>query len=206
MFSLFMLGLSVAGAVGIFAYGEVLKGVDRAKSAELVVAEADIDSSQVEAFIRSRDRFTSSADILDRHIELSNFFEVLESLTLVNVRFDSFGFTYLPDGTGEITLSGSARSFNALAAQSSAFSAQKEIKRAIFSGIQVAENGTVSFTVEATLDDDLLVFKEDAVAVPVAPAPAAPIESAAPATTSAPSGTLVPPSSATTSPVTPTSL
>jgi len=116
MFSLFMLGVALAGAVGVFAYGQYLGSVDRAKSAELASVEADINTEQVEGFIRARDRFNVAGSILDQHVALSNFFEVLESLTLVNVRFDSFSFTLLPDGSADINLTGNARSFNALAA------------------------------------------------------------------------------------------
>lgn len=156
--SLFVLVVMVVGAGAVFGYGEYLKGVERAKSALLAAAEENINADSVESFVRARDRFAAAGGILDSHLELSNFFDLLESITLTNVRYNSFSFTMLPDGTGEITVSGTARSFNALAAQSAAFSSEKQIKRAIFSGIQVTESGTVSFSMTATLDSRLLEF------------------------------------------------
>lgn len=158
IFSVFIFGAVAVGAIGVFAYGEYQKGIEKTKAAELEAAEKSVNASAVEDFIRARDRFKAAGAVLDTHVAISNFFDLLESMTLVSVRYSSFTFGTLEDGTAEITLSGTARSFNALAAQSAAFSREKEIRRAIFSGIQVAENGTVSFDIEAQLDADLLRF------------------------------------------------
>lgn len=156
--SLFMLGVSLVSAGGVFAYEQYLAGVERAKSLELSTAEASVNAEAVEAFVRTRDRFSVAADILNSHVAVSRFFDLLESLTLTNVRYDTFSYTLLPDGSGEIELNGVARSFNALAAQSAAFSAEKNLKRTIFSGIQVGEDGEVNFTVSAEADPKLLEF------------------------------------------------
>ena len=54
-------------------------------------------------------------------------------------------------------MDGNAKSFNALAAQSNQFAADKRIKRAIFSGITLSKDGLVSFTMSAELDSKLVV-------------------------------------------------
>lgn len=207
-FSLIALGLSIVGAVGVFGYGEYLKGVEKSKAAELDAAEASVTTEAVEDFIRSRDRFEAAAGMLDNHVALSNFFDLLEAVTLVNVRYSAFSFGTLEDGTAEIRLSGSARSFNALAAQSASFSKDKDIRRAIFSGIEVAENGTVSFDIDAQLDADLLAFAVDApepssVQETTLPEPSVPdVVQPTPATTTAPEQSSAPSSA----PITPPQL
>lgn len=55
-------------------------------------------------------------------------------------------------------MSGTARTFNALAAQSSVFAGEKRIKRAIFSDIRINDNKSVSFSLEADLDPKLLTL------------------------------------------------
>jgi len=212
MFSLFALGLSVVSAAGVLGYGEYLKGVDKTKSAALAAAQTSVSSEEVEEFVRSRDRFEAATGILDGHIELSNFFDLLESLTLVNVRYGSFIFGTLEDGTAEIKLSGQARSFNALAAQSAVFSSNPNIKRAIFSGIDVDDDGAVSFDLDAQLEADLLVFAvegqqqtEDPSSSTEPSVPVVPVSdtSSLPSTTTAPT---TPTPSVPSTPVTPTQL
>ncbi len=62
-------------------------------------------------------------------------------------------------------MNGVARSFNALAAQSNAFSDEKRIKRAIFSGITLDQkSGNVSFSLKAELDPALIVNNANPVA------------------------------------------
>lgn len=209
MFSLFALGLSVAGALGVFGYGEYLKSVDAKKSEALSQARLAVSADAVEGFVRSRDRFEAAGGILDSHVAISNFFDLLESITLVNVRYSGFSFTTLEDGTAEIALSGTARSFNALAAQSGVFSKEKDIRRAIFSGIDVDEKGTVSFVVNAVVDADLLKFAVDESSSGTDAAPTPVVPAATPATTtpaaqqpSAPAATSTKPAA----PVTPTQL
>ncbi len=168
--SLFLLGLSLLGAGGVFAYEQYLMDIRDAKSAEVENAEKEIDTVVVEDFIRMRDRFTSAKTLLDAHVMASQFFDLLESKTLQNVRFDSLSFTLADDRTAEIRMEGVARTFNALAAQSSLFAGEKEIKRAIFSDIRVDENDdTVSFTLTADLTPALIAMTEKS----AGPAPAA---------------------------------
>ena len=87
-----------------------------------------------------------------------------------------------------VAMDGIARSFNALAAQSASIATEKRIKRAIFSDISVNDNGTVGFSLTATLDPRLITLGDaipgtGAVEAPAAPAPEA---AAAPATTTTP--------------------
>jgi hypothetical protein len=173
----FVLGLAVVGAIGVYAYGVYLSSVKEAKAAKLAEAQTGIDSEIVEDFIRSRDRFLLGKDLLAGHVATSGFFDMLERVTLTNVRYSSLSLVRLADGTAEIGIEGTARSFNALAAQSAAFSAEKRVKRAIFSNIQLDPSGTVSFGLSADVDAKLFAFEpKDEMpspgAAPITPPPA----------------------------------
>lgn len=188
-----LLGIATLVCAGIFGYELYLKGARDAKQAELAAAQRAVDIDTVEGFIRLRDRLSATESILNQHVELSEFFDVLEARTLQTVRFSNLIVSVSGDRSAEIEVEGVARSFNALAAQSASIAAEKRIKRAIFSGITVNDNGTVAFSLTATLDPRIITSGEilpgitDEEPVPAAApvAPASPV-SPGPATTTVP--------------------
>lgn len=149
-------GIAILAAAAVFGYKVFLESMRDSKAAELTAAEEAIDTDMVEEFVRLRNRLLAADTLLDQHVRISAFFDVLETRTLQTVRFDSLSISVNEDRTAEIEMEGIARSFNALAAQSTEFAAEKRIKRAIFSGISVNENNTVSFTLNAELDPRLI--------------------------------------------------
>lgn len=187
--------ISLVLAAGVFGYEMYLKNARDQKSADLALAQKSVNLDTVEGFIRLKNRLNTVEYLLDRHVELSEFFDTLESRTLQTVRFSGLSVAVENDRSAEIQMEGVARSFNALAAQSSMIAAEKRIKRAIFSDISVNENGTVAFSLTATVDSRLITSGEVLPGIPntptTLPAPTAP---AAPAATT---------SAATSSPVTP---
>ncbi|HEY4489183.1 MAG TPA: hypothetical protein VJA87_01740 [Candidatus Paceibacterota bacterium] len=180
--AVFIFGLSIIAAIGTFAYDRYLSHALEVKAAELADAQRQVNEEQVEEFVRLRDRLTYGRDLLDSHVALSQVFDVLEAQTLLSVRFSSLDLTVADDKTAQIEIEGVARNFNALAAQSNAFAAEKGIRRAIFSGIVVNDNNTVSFRLTADLDSRLLI--SEAVDTPPADLPAAPAVVPTPAPTS----------------------
>ncbi len=176
--SLIVLGLAIVGSLATFGYEFYLKDALERKGAELKAAQQSVDIDTVEGFIRLRDRLSAVEVILDQHVTLSEFFDTLEARTLQNVRFSNLSISVADDRNAEIEVEGVARTFNALAAQSAAIAAEKRIKRAIFSGISVNENGTVSFSLTALIDPRLITAGE---VLPGIPDSASPVEGVAPA-------------------------
>lgn len=191
--SILILGVSVVTAGAVFGYQKYLSSVIEVKSAALDQARSEIDRQQVEDFIRLKQRFDSGKTLLDNHVTASRFFTLLEESTLQNVKFDDLKLTVEDDRTASVSLSGVARNFNTLAAQSSEIAEQRDFKRSIFSDIRINANGTVGFTLTADIDEDLMRMQAPA-RVEAAPAPEAAVETppAAPATTTAPAGTTTP--------------
>lgn len=176
--SYFILAIAFLSALGVFAYGHILSSELERKDAALAAAESQIDPATVESFVRLRDRLSSGKTLLDKHAAFSSFFAALEKLLPGSVRFSALHLSLDPTGKAKLEGSGSAKSFNALAAASNAFSADGRIKDAIFSNISVASSGVVSFSLAATIDPKLLVF---------APATKLPVEPPSlPATTTTP--------------------
>jgi len=153
-------GVSILAAAMVFAFEFYLKSARDAKSAELQQAQQAVNIDTVEDFIRLRNRLSAVETLLNQHVLLSEFFDVLETRTLQSVRFSGVSISVAADRSAEIEMEGVARTFNALAAQSTQFAAEKQIKRAIFSDIAVNPNGTVAFSLTATLDPRLITSGE----------------------------------------------
>lgn len=160
--SLFIMLVAVVGSGLTFGYSLYLKNVRDSKHARLTVAEQNIQQETVQKFIQLRDRIQVATVLLNKKIFASQFFDLLESLTLQNVRFKTLTFSVAKDRSAKITMTGSARSFNALAVESSALAGNENFKRAIFSGIAADKSGVVSFVLNAELASKLLMGSIDA--------------------------------------------
>lgn len=190
--ALFLLGAAVVGAGLTFGYQKYLESVQTARKAKLEQAEKSINVDTVESFIRLRNRIHASESLLNQHVYATQFFDVLEKITLQNVRYQSLILSIGEDRTAKIEMHGIARSFNALAAESAEFAKEKRIKRAIFSNISADKNGVVTFALRAELDPKLLLRTAEAEQLTGLPPAAniatstdvvAPVNSTAPATT-----------------------
>ncbi|HYE23486.1 MAG TPA: hypothetical protein VEA92_03545 [Candidatus Paceibacterota bacterium] len=196
--SILILSVSVVTAGAVFGYQKYLESVIEVKTTALDQARSQIDREKVENFIRLQQRFDSGKRLLDNHVTASRFFTLLETVTLQNVRFEDLTLTVADDRTASVELSGTARNFNTLAAQSNEIATKREFKRAIFSDIRINTNGTVGFTLTADLDAGLMRMRVEgalATTTPVVPEVPEVVEEpvAAPAaTTTAPAGTTTP--------------
>lgn len=148
--------ITVLAAGAVYGYERYLVDKKAVAAADLLAQEQHIDQEGVREFIRLRDRLSTGTKLLSDHVTLSTFFSKLEKITLQNVRFESLALTVGADRTAEIKMSGAARSFNALAAQSTLFSSDSSIHRAIFSGVNQNTDGTVDFSVSATVSPNLV--------------------------------------------------
>jgi hypothetical protein len=160
--SLILLALTIAAAGAIYGYQLYLQKVSVSKAQDLQKAQAAIDQSTVEGFVRLSSRLANAKTILDQHIFPSQFFDLLENLTLQSVHFNTLTFTLNKDKSASIDMNGVAKNFNALAAQSAAFANEKRIKHAIFSGFSVNKDNSVSFELSAELDPKLVLSVGDA--------------------------------------------
>jgi Tfp pilus assembly protein PilE len=182
--ALALFGIALLASAAAFAYEKYLEGARDAKAAQLVKAQEEIDRDTIENFIRLRNRLQATESILGSHVLLSRFFTVLETRALQSVQFKSLKLTVDDDRTAEIQMSGIAKSFNALAAQSASFASEKRIKSAIFSDIGTEKDSTIHFSLSAELDPKLITGEEgQAFAFP---SPPTPIAAPAPVATATP--------------------
>ena len=154
-----LLGIAFLLAIAVFSYGRILAASESAKAEELAKAQANIDPATVQNFVSLRDRLSSSATLLNSHVAFSNFFSLLESTMPANVRFTTVHLSTDDSRAVRLEASGVAKSFNALAAVSTAFAKDGRVKDAIFSNITInrADN-SITFALVASLDPRLTSF------------------------------------------------
>lgn len=157
-----ILGLTFLLACAVFFYGRYLENKKETKDAEIASAKASIDVTTVENFVRLHNRLDRGGALLANHIAFSGFFTALNTLVPTTVRFTSLHLSATDAKAPKLEGTGLAKSFNALAATSASFASDGRIKDAVFSNIVVyAKDGSVSFSLSATLDPKLIAFSPD---------------------------------------------
>ena len=157
-FAYAVLGIVFLMALGVFFYGRILAADQTSKYKKLTVAEAEIDAKTVESFVRLRNLLSSVETLLEGHVAFSGFFSSLEKILPATVRFTALHLSIGKNGMSKVEGEGVAKSFNALASASTAFAGDGRIKDAIFSKINIKEDNSVSFSLFATLDREIIVF------------------------------------------------
>ncbi len=181
--ALFIFIASLVAGGGVFAYQGFLTSSIASKSASLQAAEGAFDLATVQDLIRLDSRINNANVLLSSHVAPSGIFNFLSQQTLANVQFTDFQYALQSDGTASIIMAGVADSFSSVALQSDQFGASKLLKDVVFFDIKVGTNGTVSFSVAATIDPSLINYGKNLGSMP------APIINTPPPATSAPAAT-----------------
>lgn len=153
-----ILGVAFALAIGVFLYGRILSATQASKDAALAKVQSTIDPATIEGFVRLRDRLALGEKLIGEHVAFSGLFPSLEKILPASVRLSSMHLSFSDSGMPKLEGSGVAKSFNALAAASTAFAQDGQIKGAIFSNIRINKDSSVSFELSATLAPSVIAF------------------------------------------------
>ncbi len=181
-------------AAGTFLYSRYLGGIITKKDASLAKAKDAYEPALIDELSRLNGRIEASKEVLNNHVALSSFFDVLGQSTLKTVRFSSFSYSLGADGKVIISMEGQAESFGSIALQSDFFGKSKYIKNAIFSNLNLDRNGNVTFNLNATVDPSLIAYETVLLRTPAdIPQPAAPDVPSVPSASTTPAGGTNPP-------------
>lgn len=153
--------LAVAAlAAGIFLYRGFLVREIRASDTQLVAARKSFEPEFVDAARRLNARLEAATQTLLRHTAPSLLFALLERRTLEQVRFHNFSFEAKDEKSFSLSLSGEAKSFNAVALQSDVFGEEKRFTSPVFSNFTLNDRGNVLFQFKTTVDPALVAYRE----------------------------------------------
>jgi len=150
--------VSLIGAGASFLYERVVAS-DLVKQQEsLNRAKEAFEPRTISTLSRVDLRLGVAERLLNEHITVSPFFELLSTATLKTVQFNNFDFSRSSDGTLGVVMSGVAESYRSIALQSERFGENEHIQSPIFSDFTLDESGNVTFSVEFTVSNDLLLY------------------------------------------------
>lgn len=163
-----ILVVSLVAAGGTFLFKTYTEQSIASKRQSLDRQRAAFEPATIEELLRLDKRLTASQGLLKTHVALSLLFDDLESRTNLNVRFRNM--KYEPGGTGRfiVTMSGNAKSFNAVALQSDAFGKSTVLRDPIFSNLNLDQDGNVVFDFTAVVDPVRVSYAAAVAAAPAA--------------------------------------
>lgn len=156
---IFFCATAALAAAAFFYQSHLVRSIEKMDAA-LAAAKKSFEPEFIEAASRLGARIDGARELLHRHRALSPLFDILEKKTLENVRFRNFDFTAENEQSIELSMTGEARSFNAVALQSDVFGAERAFKDPVFSNFTLNESGDVVFNFTAVIDQELLRYRE----------------------------------------------
>ena len=173
---------ALAAAAGFYFYRAVLLRDIGTLSSSITRAEEIISPALVARLGEFDKRAGTVKTLLDNHIVLTPVFDLLSALAIGSVRFSKFEYVLGREGNAKMTLSGEARSYSALAAESDILGKSEHVKEPIFSNFELNPQGNVTFNFSAKINKGLQLYR-NTLSPETAPA-SAPSVPTAPETTS----------------------
>lgn len=151
--------------VGVYLYGRQLASQQSAAEQSIDNARKGIGTDFLNDMKRLDARIEGVKLLIRNHITVSPIFAALESTTLRAVQYRTFSYALAPDPVTkqevvEVTLTGSAKNYSAIALQSDAFLQSTLIKNPVFSGLTVDDkSATVNFKLVFMVDPTALSYE-----------------------------------------------
>jgi hypothetical protein len=148
--------LVAAGA--LFLFQTYTNAAISSKQDSLEKQRSAFEPATIKELSRLDKRLSASQALLKTHTAVSLMFADLETRSGGNVRFKDFAYDTAGPGVMMVTMSGSAKSFNAIAVQSDAFGKSTIFKDPIFSNVNIDAAGNTIFNFTAKIDTSRITY------------------------------------------------
>lgn len=161
----FMVLISVLAYGGVYIYNKSLVQQKSELDIKLAKARDSIGTDFVSDMKRLNARITGVKTLLGTHVAVTPIFEALQDTTLRTVVYNNFSYELKTDDTTKktvvtVTLTGTAKSYAAIALQSDAYTKSPLIKNPIFSDLKInTKTNTVDFKLVFTCDPNDLSYE-----------------------------------------------
>lgn len=156
--------LTVILAAGVFFYRGHLIRTIAGLDAKLAAAKKSLEPEFINEASRLYSRIEATKELFALHTAPSSLFNILEKKTLESVRFRDFSFDAHTEQEMTLSMTGEAKSFNAVALQSDVFGAEPAFLNPVFSNFNLNEQGDVVFNFKAAFDPARLRYRETVIA------------------------------------------
>jgi len=148
---------ALVSTVGVFLYKARVVAVINSRIDSINRAEKAFEPAAILELKKLDIRLRAGTTLLSQHVEVSDFLESLAESTLPDVSFNTFGFQHSPEAS-EVSMSGEARGYLQIAQQSDIFEENDYIQNHIFSDFARTETGRITFSLQFTLNPELMIF------------------------------------------------
>lgn len=161
----FMVLISGLAYGGVYIYNKTLKQQKVDLDTKLAKARDSIGTDFVSDMKRLNARITGVKTLLGSHVVVTPIFQALQDTTLRTVVYNNFSYEFKTDDTTKktvvtVTLTGTAKSYAAIALQSDAYTKSSLIKNPIFSDLRInTKTNTVDFKLAFTCDPNDLSYE-----------------------------------------------
>ena len=155
-----LLVASVALAASVFLYVQYLQNSIVSKQDSIDRARAALEPALIDELSRLDARMKAADVLLQLHTAPSIVFNLLEQITLQSIQLTDFELTTDGMSSLKITMKGEAESVNSIALQSDLYGRSGIITSPIFSDINRASDGLMSFRVDAILNPDAVRYSK----------------------------------------------
>jgi hypothetical protein len=149
---------SIILSVALYVYKGILKNDIQNLQSQLAEAEEGIDKKTINEMSQFGKKLDTAKSIVLRHQVISNFFDSLASSTVSSVQFTDFSYGNLEKDKLSVTLRGMATSYASVALQENVLSQNKYFKSILFSNLDLAEKGMVSFDLAISVDPQISAY------------------------------------------------
>ena len=161
----FIFILSLVATGGVFAYKKLVeRSIENLKS-QVASARASLDTRSIEELLAYDNKLKSVTAIVDNHVAMTQYFEMLEESTVSKVRFKSLKYNNL-GGIMTVEMQGVASGYSTIALQEDVLLKNNDARTVIFDTMKLdKKTGSVSFTMKSEFNRNLIKFKVPEVAV-----------------------------------------
>lgn len=149
---------ALVSSIGVYVYKVRVAAVMNSRSESIKKAGKAFEPTAILALKKLDIRLQAATELLNGHIALSDFFDSFAESTLPSVAFNDLTFSLDTDGVPNVTMTGEAKNYLAIAQQSELFEKNQYIENHIFSNFSLTNTGLVAFTLDFTLNRNLIVF------------------------------------------------
>lgn len=152
---------SLIGAGGAFVYERFTLSRIETKRNALEEVQKNLNPELIKEMVRYDTRIKKSAELLNSHVLLTPFFEVLDKSTVRSVQFTTLDILRAEDGNFVATLEGITTSYANIALQSDELGKVDHFLDPIVSDFKLNEDGQVQFKITLKIDSTLVSFRDD---------------------------------------------
>lgn len=157
MIALLLFVTALVSTVGVYLYKIRLAATLNTRIDSINRAEKAFEPSVILDLKKLDIRLRAGTELLSNHVAISDFLESLAESTLPDVSFSGLTFEFSPEGSN-ITMNGEARGYLQIAQQSDIFESNQYIQNHIFSDFALTDTGRITFSLNFTINPDLMVF------------------------------------------------